>query len=161
MELDTETYCRGCGAPLAWRLTRTTARLLPLDVWPCEQGRVRVYDNNSATVLTGGELLLTRAQGVALYAHHVAGQGCPDVWPADAGRVAAARLIDSTVLPTIAQTARSFDAPSCGRPAPGRPLSPGRPPLRGRNTYPAGVANRLVNRQRRRPDYASTTQQIT
>ncbi|KAA8887708.1 hypothetical protein F3087_18850 [Nocardia colli] len=116
MELDTETYCRGCGAPLAWRLTRTTARLLPLDVEPNEHGRVRVDSDNSATVLSGGELLLTRVQGVPLYVHHVAGVGCPDVWPADAGRVALARLADEPNT-VIASQARAAAGSLAGRPA--------------------------------------------
>ncbi|MFC9897668.1 hypothetical protein ACFVMC_28600 [Nocardia sp. NPDC127579] len=88
MELDTETYCRGCGAALAWRITRTLPQLLPLDTEPHEDGTVRVDDDNSATVLAGSALARARARGVRLYARHIAGQHCPDLWPAESGEIA-------------------------------------------------------------------------
>ncbi|MCP2281075.1 hypothetical protein [Nocardia amikacinitolerans] len=90
-ELDTETYCRGCGAPLAWRYLRATGMPLSLDVEPCKDGTVEVITFHDARVLNGAELLFARADdGRTLHALHQ----CPDVWPADAGRVALARLAD-------------------------------------------------------------------
>ncbi|WP_194820519.1 hypothetical protein [Nocardia sp. XZ_19_385] len=88
MELDAETYCHGCGAPLAWRITRSLPQLTPLDIEPSEDGTVRVDDDNSATILAGPALARARAQRAVLYARHIQGQDCPDLWPAQSGEFA-------------------------------------------------------------------------
>ncbi|MGW0247933.1 hypothetical protein ACWDYH_14995 [Nocardia goodfellowii] len=98
MELDAETYCHGCGAPLAWRITRSRPVLLPLDTEPHEDGTVRVDDDNSATVLHGAALAHARTQGARLYARHIAGRDCPDVWP-DAGGADAAICVVAYRIP--------------------------------------------------------------
>ncbi|WP_280429847.1 hypothetical protein [Nocardia brasiliensis] len=78
MELDTETYCRLCGAPLAWRYVGRND-LVPLDVEPSDNGTVAVSTDNMGRALDGVHLEVSRACGVPLYTVHRAGPGCPDL----------------------------------------------------------------------------------
>ncbi|MBF6483854.1 hypothetical protein IU431_06740 [Nocardia otitidiscaviarum] len=72
MELDTESYCRICGAPLAWRYLRNA--LVPLNVEPDPTGGVYVRDDNTAELVTPCSALAPQ-----LYSVHEPGIGCPDL----------------------------------------------------------------------------------
>ncbi|WP_330182813.1 hypothetical protein OHB26_03620 [Nocardia sp. NBC_01503] len=79
MELEIETFCRLCGAPLAWRYIEHNW-LVPLDVEPSENGTVAVSTDNIGHTLEGTALATSRTCGVPpLYTLHQPGPGCPDL----------------------------------------------------------------------------------